>query len=135
MKYLWIIIALMGFVSVVRADTHLSIADLSADGQKVQDMDCHLSKGGMFALMQIVGDLAKQKSSMDACAPEGMAIRLQWNLGGDKKIQTLSSSNPDKNACVVAALSKTSFSDQGHCSAIILVGDAAQAKQKTTQLK
>lgn len=113
------------------ADTQIKVGQMTADGLEVHDLSCKLrSGGGLFASMAIVGALAKQKKAIDACAPEGAAfqVSLVWAGGKTSEAKVEKGSKDAASACVTAALKKISAPAEGTCSAVILAGNAQQAR-------
>jgi hypothetical protein len=113
------------------AKMNISVSNLSADGQEVHNLNCELSKGGLFASVAVVGTLAKQKAALSACAPDGAAFSVQLTFadGGAKEAKVLASSQKAKEACVARALSHLRTDLEGTCTAIILTGNSAAARK------
>ena len=111
--------------------TRVSVESMTVDGQEVRGLSCDLDDGGMFAVMAVVGALAKKKKALDACAPGGAAFRVTWAWAGGKTADAAvaASSLPKKDACVTAALKQASSGPEGTCEAVVLVG-AAEAARK-----
>jgi len=127
--------ALLGS-GLAMAKMNINVSSLSADGQEVRNLNCDLEKGGLFASVAVVGTLAKQKSALDACAPEGQAFSVQLTFadGGAKEAKVLTSSKKAKDACVARALSHLRTDLEGTCTAIILTGNSAAAGKAAESL-
>ncbi|HEY3351605.1 MAG TPA: hypothetical protein VGQ83_00020 [Polyangia bacterium] len=123
--------ALAGAGSTLKADR------LSVNGLEVRQLSCTLEKADFFALMTVVGALAKQKDALDACAPAGAAFRVewQWAKGKAKGAKVAQSSKAGANKCVAAAVLKTSAATDGSCAGTILVGEAKAAGKAADALK
>lgn len=113
------------------AKFNLSMGNLTADGQEVRNLSCALDGGGLLAAITVVSTLAKQKSALSACAPQGAAFTVQFTFadGGAKEAKVLASSAKGKEACVSRALTRLRTELSGSCTAVILVGDAAAARR------
>jgi hypothetical protein len=132
--------ALLAFVAFTPASaagkTRVSVGSLTVDGLAVRALVCDLDDGGMFAVMAVVGALAKKKKTLDACAPKGGAFRVAWTWAGGKTTtaEVKASSLSKKDACVAKALRKASTGPQGTCEAIVLVGKAKAAQRAADEL-
>lgn len=118
------------------ARASISVSAMDVDGQAVRDLACQIDNGGMFAVMGVVGTVAKQKKALDACAPAGAAFRVAWTWAGGKatRVDVLAASDKAKSACIQKALQLTTTDTNGDCRAVLLVGDAAAAKRAATKL-
>lgn len=121
---------------IAAAKFNISMGSLSADGQEVRNLSCSLDGGGLFAAITVVGTLAKQKSALDACAPQGAAFNVQFTFadGGAKEAKVLASSAKGKEACVSRALTRIHTDLSGQCTAVILVGNAEAARKAADTL-
>lgn len=117
--------------------TRVSVESLNVDGVEVRDLACELDEGGMFAVMAVVGALAKQKKALDACAPAGAAFHTTWTWSGGKTaaVEVKRSSLPPKDACVARALRAAGSGPAGTCEAIVLAGAAKGAQAAADELR
>ena len=118
------------------AKMNINVSSLSADGQEVRNLSCALESGGLFASVAVVGALAKQKSALSACAPQGAAFSVQLTFagGGSKGAKVVSSTDKAKESCVARALSNLHTDLEGTCNAIILTGNPAAANKAADTL-
>lgn len=118
------------------ARASINVSSMDVDGQAVRDLACEIDNGGVFAVMGVVGTIAKQKKALDACAPAGAAFRVSWTWAGGKatRVDVLAASDATKSACVQKALQLTTTNTNGDCRAVLLVGDATAAKRAATKL-
>ncbi len=116
---------------LVSARTTIKAGSLTIDGQTVRALACEVDKGGLFAVMAVVGTIRKQKKALDACAPRGAAFRLKWTWPDGKPasaVEVTQASDPSLSACVVKAMQLTRGDVVvGDCQATVLVGDVAGA--------
>lgn len=125
---------LAGSVAIARSS--LKVGSMSVNDLTVLDLACELDNGGMFAVMGVVGALAKQKKALDACVPAGAAFRVSWTWAGGKatRVEVLAASEPAKSACVQKAVQLTTTDTVGDCRAVVLVGASAAAKSAASKL-
>lgn len=118
------------------AETKVSIGAVTVDQLAVRDLSCALDHGGMMEVMSVVGNLAKQRSALDACAPDGAAFRVQWKWtgAGATPVKVLKGSAPGENQCIERALTNTRSANTGECTATVLVGNAAKAAKAADAL-
>ncbi len=121
---------------IAAAKFNISMGSLSADGQEVRNLSCSLDGGGLFAAVAVVGALAKQKSGLDACAPQGAAFTVQFTFadGGAKEAKVLAGTAKGKEACVSHALTRIRTDLSGQCTAVVLVGSAEAARKAADTL-
>lgn len=135
MRAIVTLVILAAATSAAHADS-VSVGSLTADGQTVRNLSCELQSGGMLAVIQVVGTLAKQKRTLDACAPAGGAFQVKWAWAGGKAkdVEVLKSSASSKSACVAKALKLTHTDLAGTCQALVLVGKPAGADKAADAL-
>jgi len=114
-------------IGTTRAETTVAVSELTVDGLRVLNLDCSLENTGLLAAANVVSALAQQDHAFDACFPEGTAFSVQWTWGAVSNASVLSSDHPEANDCIQAALAQTTFSLNGQCTAVILVGDEEAA--------
>ncbi len=114
----------------------LSAKEMSVDGLKMKNLSCQLEQGGMFALLSIMGSLSKFKKELDACAPEGAALKLEWKFSANKiqAVKVIQGSAQNQNTCVEKALLFRPFAESGACSGILLMGNALAAEKAAQSL-
>jgi len=118
------------------ASTTIQVESMTVDGQEVRELECELEKGGLFAAAAVVGALAKQKGTLDACMPSGGAARVAWVwAAGSVKSASVSQVSDDRHkACVTEALRGMGAPMGGSCKALLLIGPAAAAKEAAERL-
>jgi len=118
------------------AGTRVSVGSMTVDGVEVRDLVCDLEDGGMFAVMAVVGALAKQKKKLDACAPAGAAFQTAWTWEGGKTaaVEVRRSSLPAKDACIAKALKAAGSGPTGRCEALVLAGKPKAARKAAEEL-
>lgn len=121
--------------SLSAAETTLNVESLSVDGQHVRDLTCRLGEGGLFAMMGVVGALAKQKAALDACAPSGAAFRVKWTWGAKTEVGVEAGGDAKAQKCVARALEATKGPTTGTCSGLVLVGTTAAAEKAAAPLR
>lgn len=110
---------------------------ISADGMEVRNLACTMEDGGLMASLLIVGVLASQKESLDACDPGGGAYLTAWEWSGDDSaVSVLVASDRSKIPCVTKVFSQYDAPLTGTCTAVLLVGDkaGAEAAARDTQI-
>ena len=114
---------------------NLSMGDAESDGQRIADLSCAGVERPMLGGLAILGSIAKQKASLDACAPEGDAAVVSFVAKAGKltdlKVQGTASDEVD--GCIASALQPVTSPFDATCAAILLFGaaegaDAAKAK-------
>lgn len=110
-------------LALVFSSVTIQIDGMEVDGQRVSEMRCELESGGLLASAIVVGSLAKQKTALDACAPEGGAYVATWTWGAGAKVEVTKGSPEKGNACVQKALEAVESDLKGSCTATLLVGD------------
>ena len=118
---------LAALIGVAQAEVQVSVGEISVDGLSVRSLECTLDKGGFLAAATVVGSLAQQEAALDACAPEGAAFAIRWTWGISAEASVTAASKASASDCIQAALTSTSSSLNGQCSAVILVGDEVAA--------
>ncbi len=118
------------------AETKLNAQKMTVDGLEVRNLSCTLKQGGMFALMSLVGALAKEKKALDACAPTGAAFAVEWAFsGGTVSAAKVARASVDgKAGCVEKALKAQKPTDAGTCTALVLTGTPAEAQKAADKL-
>jgi hypothetical protein len=124
-------LALLLLGGLASARETIKAGSITIDGQTLRTLACEVEKGGMFAVMAVVGTIRKQKKALDACAPHGAALRMKWTWPENKaasNVEVTLASDPAVAACVVKAMQLTRGDVVvGDCQATLLVGDAAGA--------
>ncbi len=124
-------------LSPAQAATDINVGELSVDGLVVRELKCSLNSGGFMGPITVVGALAQQRGTIDACTPTGGAFRATWTWAAGKvvSLKVDASSPADKAGCFEKALQAASPSLDGSCSALVLAGDAAGAEKAAAALK
>ena len=108
---------------------NLTVGSMTANGMTVNNLQCRLIGGGIFASMGIVAGLAKQKASLDACARGGAAPEVVWSFSNGRVTKVKVDKAGRAGGCVSRALKRVSFPSSGECAAQILIGNKAGAKR------
>lgn len=102
---------------------NLSIANATTDGLVAENISCRM-EGAMALLgaVLVTAWMAPQKSKLDACAPKGTKVRVNWKVSGGKREFLNAQAEPKLKACVEKALSPAKTPVEGHCAATLLLG-------------
>lgn len=102
---------------------NLSIANATTDGLVAENISCRM-EGAMALLgaVLVTAWMAPQKSKLDACAPKGTKVRVNWKVSGGKREFLSAQAEPKLKACVEKALSPAKTPVDGHCAATLLLG-------------
>ena len=124
-------------LSVGLAGVNVNVSDLTVDGLTLKDLSCSLDSGGLFASALVVGALAKEKTSLDACAPGGAAVELEWTWADGKasKAEAKRASGVEKAACVASVVMAVPAPANGTCRATVLVGEPTAAAAAVAQMQ
>jgi len=103
-------------------------AYIEVEGLQMRDMACEFGEGAdAFAMVEVVALVSDAKAALDACAPDGAAVRIAFDWRGDGAPRVVESSAPSSNACVEAAFHELGRPMQASCTAIVVIGDAEGA--------
>lgn len=130
------ILALLLASSIALARARLRVGALTINGQTVRDVACELDGGGLGAVMKVVGALAKQKTTLDACAPGGAAYRIKWTWAEGKAtaVAVVAASDSSGSGCMARAAGLVHSSHAGGCEATVLVGQSDAAARAADAL-
>ncbi|PRQ03438.1 hypothetical protein ENSA5_15990 [Enhygromyxa salina] len=108
--------------------TQIDEAVFSKDGFEARDFHCSFDWPTRHAARYIAAGLADEDAALDACAPEGAAVEVEWSYAGGPTQNISVSAESSKIAnCVTTAMTKVRAGVEGDCSAILLIGDPARA--------
>ncbi len=112
------------FLAPAFAGTHLEIQGLEANGLHMDSLRCDLEGGGGLAALTIIAAVAAEKPALDACAPKGGSVKVDWSWkAGAWANLNLSEAKPKGvETCVAAALRKVVPVVEGTCSAVVRLG-------------
>ncbi len=104
-------------------------AELERDGLAAREVGCRLPEQGLPALADAMSYVARHKSPLDACAPEGAALRITWAFekGRISDVKVTDPVAKKVGWCVATALKKARMPGNGSCEAVLLLGDPANA--------
>ncbi len=103
-------------------------AVFSKDGFEARDLHCSLGEPTRNAARYIAAGLADQDAALDACAPEGAAVEVNWvYLGGPTGDISVVAETSSLANCVTQAMAKVRAGVEADCRAVILIGDPAGA--------
>ncbi len=108
---------------------NVTVDSIAADGLELRELACAVD-GGMplFGTLAIAGTLAKQKKSIDRCAPKGQAFVVTWTFAAGKvKSPTARGGTAAQNACIAKAFTRAAAPLDGRCGAVVLAGDPTHA--------
>lgn len=131
-----ILTLLIAVPTLLAGDTTIQVPEAKAVDQELRDLSCSVSEGAFLAGPAVVASLAGRKAALDACAPEGAAIELRWSWSGETEadIEAQADKATALNSCVEAALQAVPKAIEGHCDAIVLIGEPEAAEQAAASL-
>lgn len=116
---------------------NLEMGETEVNGQRLSTLRCSGVKRPLLGGMAIIGAVAKEKSALDACAPEGDAAVATWTseAGPLQALEVAGSGSGKTDACIEKALAKVSSPFAATCAAIVLVGNATGADAAAKALR
>jgi len=118
-------------------DANLTMADASANGQRMAQLNCAAGKMPLMGSIALIGAIAEHKTALDACAPKGDAALITWKSANKKMtdLVVVGAASPEVDACLAKAMADTKAPFGATCAAILLVGpdEGADAAAKALQ--
>ena len=101
---------------------------VSRDGFEARDLHCVIDVPTRGATGYILAGLTDADAALDACAPKGAAIKVEWsyvnNVAGNASV---SASSQKMANCVAKAMGEVHAGVSAKCSAVLLLGDLTAA--------
>ncbi|MEZ4380676.1 MAG: tetratricopeptide repeat protein [Nannocystaceae bacterium] len=108
-----------------------SESDVVTSGKlEAREVNCRMDKSGQAGLESALGAVARHRRKLNECIKKGGApVGLKWHFekGEIKTVQSNGKGDKRFAGCVAKELRKKGASGKGTCSAILLLGDAAEA--------
>jgi hypothetical protein len=100
----------------------------SKDGFEARNLSCEFAEPTREGPGYIDASLRDADAALDACAPKGAAIDVEWAyLGGPTGEIDVAAGSKKQADCVAAALAKIRAGVTATCKATLLLGDTAAA--------
>lgn len=118
-------------------DANITIDGVSADGQRLDRLECRADDLPVFGSLAVVASIAEAKPALDRCAPKGGAVALTWSFraGKARDIEVSRASSPAVGRCVAKAMRSVVAPFTARCGATVLVGDDTGADGALAALK
>ncbi|EDM77402.1 hypothetical protein PPSIR1_37844 [Plesiocystis pacifica SIR-1] len=109
--------------------SEVNLPSLSRDGFEARNLHCELETPTRNAERYITAGLVKRDADLDACAPKGAAVEVQWEyVSGNAASVEVSASSGGVANCVSTTMTKVGAGVSARCSAVLLLGDQAAAQ-------
>jgi TPR repeat protein len=103
---------------------------LTMAGLTAHDLACRMPETDPLALAEALEGVAAQRPALDACAPAGDAVTIAWSYRGGRATQVrVEAADPAVAGCVRKAVARARSSLTASCTATLLIGEAAGARQ------
>lgn len=112
-------------------NANLTLGSAESDGQRVRGLACNAARLPLMGSMALLGSISAQKAELDACAPEGDAAVVRWDIGKDgaANVKVSGGSSGEADRCIQTAMKKTTAPFSGSCGVVLLVGENAGADE------